>query len=70
MDGRDELVQAARDVFNIPIGGGMMGVTLLSLNCKECQCIHSAIMLCSSFSWLTPLMRLIATCIPLRSLSI
>ena len=47
VDGGDELVQAARDVFNIPIGGGMMGVTLLSLNCKECQCIFSYYFLCS-----------------------
>ena len=72
VDGGNELVQAARDIFNIPIGGGMIGVTLLSLNCKElANSVHFQLLFsmfpAAHFQWLTPLMRLIATCIPLRS---
>ena len=36
--GGDELIQATQNVFEIPIGGGMMGVTLSSLHCKAHTC--------------------------------
>ena len=38
MAGGDELIQATQNVFEIPIGGGMMGVTLSSLHCKAHTC--------------------------------
>ena len=34
VDGGDELIKAAQDIFNIPIDGGMASVILFSLNCK------------------------------------
>ena len=35
VDGGDELIKTAQDLFNIPIGGGMASVILVSLNCKS-----------------------------------
>ena len=35
VDGGDELIKAAQDIFNFPISGGIIGVILLSLNCES-----------------------------------
>ena len=34
VDGGDELIKAAQDIFSVPFGGGMVAVILFSLNCK------------------------------------
>ena len=70
VDGGDELIKTAQDIFNVPNGGGIIGVTLMSLNCKSClQIISFKFILFSPahFHWLTPLLRFLGTRLPMRS---
>ena len=35
VDGGDELIKTAQDIFSVPNGGGMVSVILFSLNCQN-----------------------------------
>ena len=70
VDGGDELIKTAQDIFSVPNGGGMVSVILFSLNCKNflslISFIHSMFPP-AHIPWLTPLARFLGTCLPVSS---